>query len=151
MKPLDNTIIFYKAAGEHGFLSNLYEQPLIVEGVVFPSAEHAYQYAKIKDPETREWVMQAPKPHLVSILAHGLFAWNIVSNWSKIKVQRMRAVLEAKFSDIDLFHKLVATGNRALVEGSRTDAFWGLGARGKGKNMLGVLLMEIREKCTRRP
>jgi predicted NAD-dependent protein-ADP-ribosyltransferase YbiA (DUF1768 family) len=32
------------------------------------------------------------------------------------------------------------------VEASKTDAFWGLGKKGNGKNMLGVLLMELRDE-----
>jgi predicted NAD-dependent protein-ADP-ribosyltransferase YbiA (DUF1768 family) len=37
----------------------------------------------------------------------------------------------------------------ALIEDSKIDAFWGIGSRGKGENMLGVLLMELRSELQR--
>jgi len=86
-------IKFYRATGIYGFLSNLYKSPLEFEGILFPTSEHAYQYGKFKDEETREWAMNSPKPHLLSILAHGLFSWDIVENSSKTKVDRMYHVL----------------------------------------------------------
>ena len=53
--------------------------------------------------------------------------------------------LRAKFEQHpDLARNLVATGDARLVEESNMDAFWGIGKKGIGQNMLGVLLMEVR-------
>ena len=143
----DKSIIkFYRATGKYGFLSNLYKFPLYFEGNVFPTGEHAYQYGKFKDEDTREWAMKSPKPHLLSILAHGLFSWDIIKNWSKIKVDRMYNVLKAKFSYNELREKLLETGDSILIENSKADSFWGIGRNGKGKNMLGKLLIKVREE-----
>ena len=69
-----NIIKFYRATKYgYGFLSNLYKKPIIFEGREFHSAEYAYQFAKFKDETVREWAVKAPKPHLLAILAHGLF------------------------------------------------------------------------------
>jgi ribA/ribD-fused uncharacterized protein len=141
-----NTIKFYRSVGKYGFLSCLYKKPIIFEEREFPSGEHAYQFGKMVDEDTREWAMNAPKPHLLSILAHGLFSWDIVPNWSKIKVNRMYNVLKVKFSDNELKNKLIDTGDSILIENSKSDAFWGVGKNGKGKNKLGVLLMKVREE-----
>ena len=140
-------IKFYRANNkDYGFLSNLYKQSLVFENVVFPTAEHAYQYGKFRDEEVKHWAMMAPKPHLLAILAHGLFSWDIVKDWSKIKVDRMYEVLEVKFSEPELREKLLATDNAILIEDSKTDSFWGIGKSGKGKNMLGKLLMKVRKE-----
>jgi ribA/ribD-fused uncharacterized protein len=57
----------------------------------------------------------------------------------------MRAVLLAKFcQNAELANRLRTTGEAHLIEESTTDAFWGVGRKGIGKNMLGVLLMETR-------
>lgn len=40
--------------------------------------------------------------------------------------------------------KLLATGSRPIVEASEVDAFWGEGPDGKGLNVLGHMLMNIR-------
>jgi len=141
-----NVIRFYRANGKYGFLSNLFKKSIIFEGREFPTSEHAYQFGKFKDKEVREWAMKSSKPHLLSILAHGLFSWDIAENWSKIKVKRMYNVLKVKFADKDLREKLLDTGRSILIENSKTDSFWGIGRRGKGKNILGKFLMEIRER-----
>lgn len=147
-----NEIRFYRVDREHGEYSNLYPAPITFEARVFQNNEYAYQFGKFKDPEVAAWAMQAPKPHLIAILAHGLFAWDIVPNWATIKVDRMEKVLWAKFTQHPALRtKLVATGSATLIEDSRTDAFWGLGKKGNGKNMLGVLLMRTRDKLRQIP
>ena len=140
-------IRFYRAIGKYGFLSNLYKRPIIFEGREFPHAEAAYQYGKPKNKEVAEWLVSAPKPHLCAAAAHALFAFDIRPDWHEIKVGRMRAVLQAKFDQHeDLRQLLIDTGDAVIIEDSKTDAFWGIGKKGNGKNMLGVLLMELREK-----
>ena len=141
-----NIIKFYRATGKYGFLSCLYKKVMFFEGREFSSAEYAYQFAKFKDEAVREWAMKAPKAHLLAILAHGLFSWDIVKNWSEIKIDRMYNVLKAKFSDRELMYKLLNTGDSILIENSKPDAFWGIGKTGKGKNTLGKLLMRVREE-----
>ena len=142
-----NKLLFYRSNGKYGFLSNLYKRCIVFEKIRFPTSEHAYQYGKFKDEKVADWAMIAPKPHLLAILAHNLFVWDIVPNWSKIKESRMEAVLRAKFNQhSDLATKLIETGNAILIEDSKSDAFWGIGKKGKGKNRLGKLLMKIRSE-----
>jgi ribA/ribD-fused uncharacterized protein len=142
-----NEIRFYRAAGEYGFLSNLFLSRVELDGRVFAAAEYAYQYAKPNDPKVAEWLVGAPKPHLCAIAAHGLLYYDMNPNWQKIKADRMRAVLSAKFTPGSaLATRLLSTGEAKLIEESKTDAFWGIGAKGKGRNMLGVLLMQLRDE-----
>jgi ribA/ribD-fused uncharacterized protein len=142
-----NTIHFYRSNGPYGFMSNLYLRDIKVNEKIFPSVEHAYQFAKFRDPIIAEWCMTAPKPHLISIVAHGLFAWDIVENWTGIKIDRMKVCLEAKYiQHPDLAQLLKQTGTAILMEASKSDSFWGIGKNGKGQNQLGKMLMEIRKK-----
>ena len=46
----------------------------------------------------------------------------------------------------DLRARLIAAGEARLIEAAPRDYFWGAGAKGTGKNWLGVLLMELRKK-----
>jgi len=80
--------------------------------------------------------------------AHGLYTWDIVPNWSNIKFDRMRQVLRAKFTQHeDLKQLLLSTGEARLVEagkiGNAVNRTWGE-VNGKGLNMFGILLMELR-------
>ena len=152
---------FYRAVGKYSFLSNLYRRPIMFHDrwsdppgglSEFRSAEDAYQYGKPRRPEVARWLIAAPTPHLCALAAHALFVYDVNANWNDMKVERMRRVLLAKFSQHDdLRSALLLTGDAALIEESKMDAFWGLGAKGLGKNMLGVLLMETREALRRKP
>ena len=93
-------------------------------------------------------MLSAPSPALVAMAAHGLYWWDIRSDWSKIKFDRMRQVLRAKFTQHeDLCKILLATGEKRLVESATVDnavnRLWGE-VKGQGKNMLGQMLMELR-------
>lgn len=52
--------------------------------------------------------------------------------------------LREKFKDPELRKILLSTGKKELIENSPYDKYWGIGPNGKGKNRLGVLLMELR-------
>ena len=120
---------------------------MVFEGRYFDCSEKAYQYGKPKDKNVADWLTDAPKPHLCALAAHALFAFDIVENWNNIKVDRMREVLKEKFRQhTDLKEKLLATGDAILIEESKSDAFWGTGKKGNGKNMLGKLLIAVREE-----
>jgi len=142
-------IRFYRANEKpYGAFSNLFRRPIVFEGTTFATAEHAYQAGKARRPEVRDWLMAAPSPALLAMAAHGLYQWDITPSWSSIKFDRMRAVLQAKFTQQeDLRELLLSTGSARLVETATVDnavnRLWGE-VNGVGKNMLGVLLMELR-------
>lgn len=144
-----NEIRFYRANEKpYGAFSNLLKRPIQFEGEVFATAEHAYQAGKARKPAVRKWLMEAPSPSLLAMAAHGLYVWDIAEDWSKIKFDRMKRVLIAKFTQHeDLKALLLSTGTARLVESATVDnavnRLWGE-VNGVGQNKLGVLLMEVR-------
>jgi ribA/ribD-fused uncharacterized protein len=144
-------IRFYRSNEKpYGAFSNLYRRTVVFEGIVYPTAEHAYQAGKARKIEVRDWILSAPTPSLVAMAAHGLYTWDIVPNWSKIKFERMKGVLLAKYTQHeDLKLLLLGTGNARLVESATVDnavnRLWGE-VNGVGKNMLGTLLMQVRDE-----
>jgi ribA/ribD-fused uncharacterized protein len=142
-------IKFYRANEKpYGALSNLFRRPIVFEGRTFATAEHAYQAGKAAKASVREWILSAPTPALAAMAAHGLYTWDVVPDWAEIKYARMREVLRAKFTQHrDLGQLLLSTGNARLVEAGRVDnavnRTWGE-VNGKGLNMLGIMLMEVR-------
>jgi ribA/ribD-fused uncharacterized protein len=59
----------------------------------------------------------------------------------------MREALWAKFTQHpELRSLLLSTGDETIVEHTENDNYWGDGGDGSGRNRLGVLLMELREK-----
>jgi ribA/ribD-fused uncharacterized protein len=142
-------ICFYRASEKpFGAFSNLYRRDVVFEGEVFATSEHAYQAGKARKPAVRKWLMDAPSPSLLAMAAHGLYYWDVAPGWSTTKLHRMRAVLRAKFTQhSDLRDLLLSTGDLRLVETATVDnkvnRLWGE-VNGVGRNMLGVLLMELR-------
>jgi ribA/ribD-fused uncharacterized protein len=149
-------IRFYRANEKpFGPLSNLYRRSIQFENEVFPTSEHAYQAGKPRKPAVRKWLMQAPSPALLAMAAHGLYYWDVSPGWSQTKFDRMREILYAKFTQHeDLKTLLLSTGEARLVEAATVDnevnRLWGE-VNGVGKNMLGVLLMELRDKLRAEP
>ncbi|MBY3224368.1 NADAR family protein [Rhizobium laguerreae] len=147
----ETEIRFYRASEKpFGAFSNLYRREIEFEGVLYQTSEHAYQAGKARKPEVRQWLMQAPSPALLAMAAHGLYYWDVAPGWSKTKFDRMRGVLWAKFTQHqDLKNLLLSTGDARLVECATVDnevnRLWGE-VNGIGKNMLGVLLMELRAR-----
>jgi ribA/ribD-fused uncharacterized protein len=145
----ENDIRFYRASDKpYGPFSNLFKRAIEFEGEVFITSEHAYQAGKPRKEAVKEWLMAAPSPALLAMAAHGLYWWDIRSDWSKIKFDRMRQVLRAKFTQHkDLCDLLLSTGEARLVESATVDSpvnrLWGE-VNGSGKNMLGIMLMDLR-------
>lgn len=144
-------IRFYRASEKpYGAFSNLFRREIVFEDERFATSEHAYQAGKPRKPAVREWLMAAPSPALLAMAAHGLYYWDVTPGWSKIKFDRMRAVLHAKFTQHDdLRVLLLSTGSARLVESASVDnpvnRLWGE-VNGEGRNMLGEMLMELRNE-----
>ena len=141
------TIRFYRAVGEYGYLSNLYPCSVKVNGLTFASAEHAYQFEKPKELLVKAWIAAAPYPRLAAHAAHHLSRYDVEPNWEDMKLARMRVVVEAKFrQNEELRERLLSTGTATIQEDSPSDMFWGTGRVRNGRNWLGLILMEVRDK-----
>jgi|SRR5580700_1193819 ribA/ribD-fused uncharacterized protein len=146
-------IRFYRSNEKpYGAFSNLYPSPVRFEGKLYPTAEHAYQAGKARRPTVRDWILCAPSPALAAMAAHGLYTWEVTPNWTEIKFDRMRRVLRAKFEQHpNLREILLNTGNVRLVEAgtvnNAVNRLWGE-VNGIGQNMLGVMLMELRNELS---
>lgn len=71
---------------------------------------------------------------------------SIRTDWDEIKDKVMLKGLLAKFTqNEDLFKLLLSTDDKTLIEYSNTDMYWGDYWNIKGKNMLGLSLMKLRD------
>jgi N-glycosidase YbiA len=136
---------FYYEYEEYGFLSNFFLAPMLLEGKEWPSVEHYYQAAKTLDPVFREVIRKAPSADAAKKLGRDP-ACVLREDWDEVKADVMRRAIAVKFAQHpDLRSMLLETGDAVLVENSKKDYYWGCGADGSGKSMLGALLMELRE------
>lgn len=125
-------------------LSNFACSPLSYDGKDYLSAEHAFQSAKVNDPENKHKVRSARTAGEAKILGN-LFKDS--KNWDEIKVTVMLNILRAKFSqNMYLADLLLSTSDAFLEEGNTWgDVFWGT-TNGIGQNHLGTLLMAVRDE-----
>jgi len=127
--------------GRYFFLSNYSLSSVMFEGDVYPSVEHAFAAARALDPEVRATVRKAGDPDKTKKLVS---KGKPRLDWEEVKVDIMRELLRAKFSDLTLAEALLDTGDALLVDcNTWGDTFWGMPG-GRGANALGRLLMEVR-------
>lgn len=138
-------IRFYHETEEFGYLSNYWLAPITIEGVQWKSTEHYYQAQKTLDLTFAEKIRQAATCDQAKNLGNSSQCI-YRPDWETKKIEAMNTAIKAKFDQHpDLKALLLATGKATLIEDSREDYYWGIGATGTGKNMLGTLLMELRD------
>lgn len=132
--------------GEFRFLSNFYPAEVEIDGIIFPTAEHAFQAQKTKSERWRRYIAHQHAPRLAKQIGREL---EIREDWESVKLDVMMGTLAVKFgTHEDLGDLLLATGRRQLIEGNTWgDTFWGCVQRKGtwiGENHLGRTLMRIR-------
>jgi ribA/ribD-fused uncharacterized protein len=131
--------------GEYRFLSNFYPCTVEYERIVYPSSEHAYQAAKTVSRDEKRAIAALQTAGQAKKYGQGIRVY-FRPDWDSVKVSVMEAILRVKFKAPELAERLVATGQRPLIEDNRWgDSFWGV-YKGLGENNLGRTLMKIREE-----
>lgn len=145
--------------GEHFFLSNFYESPikatLYGQEYTFATGEHLFHAGKtatslLPEGQRGAWLSQLEQnsdPQNSKRMGRRIPI--DVGRWDAICVQVMRRVQELKYDqNPELAKLLVATGDAMLIEGNVwNDRKWGM-VNGKGENLLGKILMELRSELS---
>lgn len=132
---------------ENSFLSNFYPCKVEFEGMIYPSVEHAYQAAKTEDLAARKKILSCKYAGQAKKLGRQV---KQRENWEEVRESIMMRLLHRKFQDPILKRCLLNTSAEGLAEHNYWhDTFWGRcfcsKHCGSGKNILGKLLMELRE------
>lgn len=139
-------IRFYSVGDEYGEFSNFAAYPITLAGKRWPTSEHYFQAQKFADPRLRERIRKANTPMIAARLGRDRSS-PLRRDWESVKVSVMTEAVLAKFTQHeDLRALLLATGDAQLVEHTPNDDYWGDGGDGSGKNMLGRILMRVRER-----
>lgn len=140
--------------GEYRFLSNFYPSllksgnpPIRGVPVYWDTVEHAYQASKTDDQDWRERIHRAPSPGQAKKIGRLV---PLRDGWEDQKYAYMNGFVWAKFAcNEELKQLLIATEDRFLVEGNTWgDTYWGV-CNGRGINMLGHILMQVRSSLAR--
>lgn len=127
--------------GAYYFLSNFYPCNVKYNGVMFMNSEAAFQAQKCP---TRASEFSTLDPAKAKAKGRRI---TLRSDWEEVKDAIMYEIVKNKFTqNKKLKEALIATGDEYLEEGNTWgDTYWGV-SRGKGKNKLGKILMQVRDE-----
>jgi type I restriction enzyme, S subunit len=146
-------IIFRKTNDLFGGLSNMASgYRLRVNNIEILTSEALYQACRFPHmPEVQRLIIAQLSP-MTAKMKSKPYRKHTRADWDSVKVKIMRWCLRLKlaqnwrkFADL-----LISTNSRDIVEESKRDNFWGAKPKGdwvlEGENILGRLLMELREE-----
>lgn len=144
----------------HFVFSNWHPSVFIHDGITFNCSEQYMMYHKAKlfgDTEIMEKVMKTDSPKEQKAL--GRQVKNFVQDeWLEKCIPIMQDGLKSKFEqNPEMLKQLLDTGNSIIAEASPVDPIWGIGLTAEdplaqdvstwqGTNLLGQILMSVREK-----
>lgn len=139
-------VYFYTATDTYGCFSNFAPYGVVIDGRYWPTVEHYFQAMKFTDAAHQDRIARARTPKEAKAL--GLERKiPIRPDWDDIRDDIMRRAVLKKFqTHTEIKAILLSTGEDNLIESSPSDHYWGCGADGSGKNMLGHILMEVRDQ-----
>lgn len=150
-------ILFNAASETHAFLSDMYPSPMLINGRIWFSVEQYISYRKLSEKDAKDKKQKALTSELRTKILGTLdsfkakyFASTKAGGFVNPKFKRgvriTQKALHAKFTQNPmLLYHLMRTGDAILIEDAPWDDFWGNGKDGKGENMKGKLLMQLRD------
>ena len=148
-----SSVVFRKTREAFGGLSNMAGGfPLLVNGVRIRTSEALYQACRFPHlPDVQRLIIAQRSPMTAKMKGKTVPTEVHGETGNRVRVTVMRWCLRVKLAqNWEFFSKLLLdTGDRAIVEQSRRDDFWGAKPVDDrtlvGMNVLGRLLMELRE------
>lgn len=149
-----DVVVFCKTKESFGGLSNMASGfPLLVNGVRIPTSEALYQACRFPHlPDVQREIIGQRSP-MIAKMKSKPHRKESRRDWDCVRNNVMRWCLRVKLAqNYEEFGRLLlATGDRQIVEQSFKDDYWGAKVAGiagdilTGQNILGRLLMELRE------
>lgn len=148
------SVVVYKTKEDFGGLSNMAAgYPLQVNGVRILTAEALYQACRFPHmPEVQREIIGQHSP-MTAKMKSKPHRKHTRPDWDDVRFKIMRWCLRVKLAQNygEFGRLLLATHDRPIVEQSRKDDYWGAkiaedDATLTGQNVLGRLLMELRER-----
>lgn len=155
--PAKQTVGFTSTVAEWGVFSNFARTPMVVEGIEFVSVEQMFHYIRLNSEVERAEYLKVSPGMALKIKAKTFVKRGIErDDWRKISVDVMRFCLNHKYHTSETFRKeLERSKGKYIIENEsnrrKKPDSWGAvydieTNEFYGKNIMGRLLMELREK-----
>jgi N-glycosidase YbiA len=140
------TIYFYSTKEvPYGCFSNFSAHSFVLDGKGWPTSEHYFQAQKFAGTPHAEEIRLVAAPMVAARMGRER-SRPLRPDWNEVKDDLMRRAVLRKFESYkEIADILLSTGDEELVEKTSDDYYWGCGTNGKGENMLGKILMEVRQ------
>lgn len=150
--PISECVAIRKVKEPWGIFGNFAPTPIIINGVTFKTSELLFQLMKFKEKEPILAVYNATSPKMIA--KH----WEKThrrEDWGRMIVDAMKFCITQKYEQSEDFRKeLERSKGKYIVEDQtsfpkKTPDTWGVKQQGSdfiGPNLLGRLLMELRDK-----
>lgn len=157
MKETEKFVFFW---GHEDMFSNFHQSPFIHKSIAFRWAEQALMFRKsmlFGAGHVAKQILAATTPKQCKDLGRSREIPFNQEVWDREKFRIYKEVLIDKFlSSETLRNSLLSTGDKVLAEASPFDKIWGIGLssthpdatnpiKWKGQNLLGKVLMEVRD------
>jgi hypothetical protein len=167
-------IKFYGVSEWFGDFSNFPLYAIKIKDKIWPASEHYFQAMKFQGTEFEEEIRGLPLASEAAKRGRNKTLplrddWNstvdtkmpsepmLEADWQRFVGEPMRTkdyimliAVRAKFSQHEyLTRLLLSTGDKYLIEHTENDDYWADNLDGTGKNMLGKILMLVREELRR--
>jgi ribA/ribD-fused uncharacterized protein len=155
--PAEQTIGFTSTAAKWGIFSNFAKTPMVVNGIEFACVEQLYHYIRLNNEAERAQYLKVSPGMALKMKAKAFKKRGVErADWREIAVDVMRFCLNHKYQASAEFRKALAdSGSKYIVEDEsnrkkKPDSWGAVLDTGTneyyGKNIMGRLLMELREK-----
>lgn len=144
----ENIIGFWQEREKYGCFSNFYPCRFNWQEIEFNCSEQAFMYAKaiyFNDIEIANQILLETDPKKIKKLGRKVKNFDD-TKWAEVRYNFMLTINRVKYTqNEDLRDILLSTGRATIVEDSPFDYIWGIGKDGSGQNLLGKVLMELRD------
>lgn len=157
---MEEVIAFTKTKLPYGWLGNMSPYPLEFGGKQWRTSEALFQALRFKDKAIQELIREEKSPMSAKMVMKDNIALVTLKIHSQKDVSNMKMCLIIKLEQHpELIEELINTGDKIIIEDVTTrgdvggNCFWGAmlvehedGFHWVGKNTLGLLWVELREK-----
>jgi ribA/ribD-fused uncharacterized protein len=153
----ESDAIYFSRRDSDELLGSHVEKSFLLEETLWPSVEHYLQAMQYESTDEQERVRSLASPE--AAYNESKVRWLNMrwlknrwfnkkrENWTDLRrVYLTRAVYTQCMTHEEVANRLLATGDKKLVENDQYDYYWGCGRDRRGTNMYGQVLMSVRDK-----